>query len=191
MSRKRESTRNAIINAFIILLYEKGEVRSISVKDVIERSHISRSTFYAYFDNIDEVTAAMAKHYGDDLGQILVDPTPVREGITGYRALYYRLLNFVKNHQTISSAILLNYSNAGVTKAIQGPMCEAFLELYRPAHHTASETLLKYVAQYWTYGIYGFIKEWLRNDCSPGVDEMYLVLDKAVSTSTDFMLSAG
>lgn len=70
-------------------------------------------------------------------------------------------------------------------------MCEAFLELYRPAHHTASETLLKYVAQYWTYGIYGFIKEWLRNDCSPGVDEMYLVLDKAVSTSTDFMLSAG
>ena len=55
MSKKRESTRNAIINAFIVLLYEKGKVSAISVKDIIAKAFISRSTFYTYFDNIDDV----------------------------------------------------------------------------------------------------------------------------------------
>lgn len=187
MSKKRESTRNAIINAFIVLLYEKGKVSAISVKDIIAKAFISRSTFYTYFDNIDDVTAAMAQHYGEELGDILRDHTPVSENITGYHALYYRLLDFVKQHQTIASAILLNYSNAAVTKAIQGPMCEAFLELYRPAHMSASELQLQYTAQYWTYGVYGFLKEWVQENCEPDTEEMSLILMNAVITSQDFL----
>lgn len=90
MPTKREATKKAIINAFTTLAYEQEDVKTISVKSIIDRAQISRSTFYAYFDNIGDITAEMAKLYGQDISAEMKKNTYINEDINGYRGLYYR-----------------------------------------------------------------------------------------------------
>lgn len=190
MSNKRESTKKAIINAFTILTYEKEDIRSISVKDIIERAQISRSTFYAYFDNVEDVTAEMARIYGQEFGEEMTKISPVTSEIRGYRCVYYRLLHYVKEHQKIAQAILLNYSNSEVTEAISEPILKTMYTMLRQTHMDVDERTLRYAATYWGYGIYGFMKKWLKNDCKPDVEEMSKIMDDAISDTANFILGA-
>lgn len=47
--------KNAIVNAFRTLFYRDYDVDNITIKDLIELADVSKSTFYAHFQDIDEV----------------------------------------------------------------------------------------------------------------------------------------
>ena len=51
--KKRELTRNKIVNSFIEVSKEKG-VEGVTVSDIIKKAQINRSTFYRHYtDKID------------------------------------------------------------------------------------------------------------------------------------------
>ena len=52
--RRVERTRQEIVAAFRALLFERGYAR-LSVRGIIERANIGRSTFYEHFQNIEDV----------------------------------------------------------------------------------------------------------------------------------------
>jgi AcrR family transcriptional regulator len=52
--RRIDRTRGAVIAAFNALLFERGYGR-VSVRDVIERANVGRSTFYEHFQNKHDV----------------------------------------------------------------------------------------------------------------------------------------
>lgn len=55
MTKKRLKTISSIKNAYIDLLLQKDPL-SISVKEICEKCHINRSTFYEYYPYIDQLT---------------------------------------------------------------------------------------------------------------------------------------
>jgi len=52
--RRIDRTRGAVITAFNALLFERGYAR-VSVRDVIDRANVGRSTFYEHFRNKHDV----------------------------------------------------------------------------------------------------------------------------------------
>ncbi len=75
-SRKTRYTRQVIRESFLELLEEKP-IESITVKEIAERADINRATFYAHYDNVEdlartlegemaeEVIAAIDEYYED------------------------------------------------------------------------------------------------------------------------------
>jgi AcrR family transcriptional regulator len=55
--RRVERTRQLIRAAFRSLLEEKG-YETVTVQDIIDRANVGRATFYAHFDNKDELFAS-------------------------------------------------------------------------------------------------------------------------------------
>jgi AcrR family transcriptional regulator len=55
--RRIERTRQLIRAAFRSLLEEKG-YETVTVQDIIDRANVGRATFYAHFDNKDELFAS-------------------------------------------------------------------------------------------------------------------------------------
>ncbi|MEW5939575.1 MAG: TetR/AcrR family transcriptional regulator [Chloroflexota bacterium] len=55
--RRSQRTRQALGDAFIELLMEKG-YEAVSIKDIIERANVGRSTFYAHYADKDELFAS-------------------------------------------------------------------------------------------------------------------------------------
>lgn len=56
-------TKNAIIDAFWLLLEEKP-YNKITVKDIVERCQINRNTFYYHFHDIPELLETTIKNDG-------------------------------------------------------------------------------------------------------------------------------
>ena len=54
MDRRQARTRQAIIDAFVTLLY-KSSYEKISVKEIIDTANVGRSTFYSHFETKDDL----------------------------------------------------------------------------------------------------------------------------------------
>ena len=48
-------SKKMIREAFAELLAEKGSLEKVTIKDIVARADISKSTFYAHYDNIDDL----------------------------------------------------------------------------------------------------------------------------------------
>ena len=58
--RKRERTRRQLLEAGLRVLAAKGQ--GLSVSDVVAEAEVSNGTFYNYFDDREQLLAALAEH---------------------------------------------------------------------------------------------------------------------------------
>ena len=76
-------TKNAIIDAFWLLLEEKPYSK-ITVKDIVDRCQINRNTFYYYFHDIPELVEITIKNDADHIIQTYGRPGAPLESITRF-----------------------------------------------------------------------------------------------------------
>ena len=185
-----EQTRQSILDAFCELVCEKENFGGIGVKEIIDRAGISRSTFYSHFNNINDLVEEICRAYADGFCDAMSCYGRGSDIRNGYQDLYFHILQYVSDNQPIATTMLLNFSNSEITEANSYPVREKMYQMLRVTHMDMEESTLRYAATFWGHGIYGFLKEWLKNDCRPGAAEMSKIMVAAIGTSTDFLLGA-
>ena len=82
--RRRERTRQAIIEAAIALFVERG-IRGTTIEDICEAADIAERTFFNHFPTRDHLYEAIGTHRIEGftvlLGSITQDPRPINERI--------------------------------------------------------------------------------------------------------------
>ena len=70
------NTENLIVNAFLALIDEKP-LKSITVRDITDRCHINRNTFYYHYSSISNLVGEIMRRQFDSLlfrGQVAASP---------------------------------------------------------------------------------------------------------------------
>lgn len=186
MGRQAERTKRRIVSAFTDLINEKKDVSKISVRSIIDRADISRSTFYTYYDGVDDLSESVAKMFGNDICELIGQAGISLQLDVDYEDIYYRILKYIKDREQLAKVILLNYSNSNVTEAISRPMRDLLAEYYKNSHPEADDMVCQNAAIFWTYGIYGLARDWVARDCKPEPNVKARILNKSIGISPKF-----
>ena len=99
--------KDTIINTFLNLLNDL-DYEDISIKLICEKCYISRTTFYKYFKNIDELIVVIGKKVLDDMDNIYLEynyqdilKIPHNEPAPNF----YEMYKYIYNHKIIFSFI--------------------------------------------------------------------------------------
>lgn len=175
-ARYRKS-ETAIMETFIELLPERG-FEEITVKDLIARAGVNRSTFYSHYADKYELIDRVEDLLLDDLAELLVQ-APVREHVSAVaepdwlvRSYFARVAKFLE-----SNGILFNL--------LLGPRGrpEFALKMSRMIHHTWSTRQLtphatvpiNYAYAAFTGVIVNLLTEWARNGFQQTSDEFVAI----------------
>src|SRR5512143_2861729 len=96
--RRTQRTRRTLSNALIALIQEK-RYEAITVQDICDRANVGRSTFYAHYQDKDELLTSnfqeVMQSLGSDLqqreGQLLFPVTPLFQHVKEHQHLYTAL----------------------------------------------------------------------------------------------------
>lgn len=61
--KNAEQSKELLKNAFAELVYEKKDIFKVSVKEIIEKSTVSKSTFYTHYKNINDLVADITEDF--------------------------------------------------------------------------------------------------------------------------------
>ena len=89
---KITSAQQALHEGLIILLNTK-KINQISIKELTQTSNVARSTFYAYYDNIDNLLEEIENTFIEKLNTL---DKSIRDPATNNFTYFYEVLSYVK-----------------------------------------------------------------------------------------------
>jgi AcrR family transcriptional regulator len=161
--RRIERTQQLIRGALISLIKEKG-FEALTVQQIIDRANVGRATFYAHFDNKDDLLASGF----DDLRASLT--TRQREAFSRGRTLEERVCGsseevFAHTHEyrDVFRAMVGKRSGAAVQRLLHKLMVELIREdvkgsvARRDSRAVPAEALVQFIAG----ALFGLLMWWL------------------------------
>jgi AcrR family transcriptional regulator len=171
--RRSQRTRRLLHQAVMSLMQEK-RYNSITVQDIIDRADVGRSTFYAHYQDKEDLVNNHLQEILDDLSQSLTDNAPNNQRLIPTLALF----KHVRAHQPIFEAmgggrgldLLLEKARTYWCKRVETELQSRF-----PAGQTPAKPF-SLVAGYLTGALVVYLKWWFEYQlsCSPErLDEMF------------------
>ncbi|MCR5787112.1 MAG: TetR/AcrR family transcriptional regulator [Acholeplasmatales bacterium] len=96
-------TRKQIKKAFAELLSEKNDISKITVKELVERADISKSTFYSHYDDMYSVEEEFEQEIIDLLNSLLQDY--IKSHTLDYQTYVRKLISLLKENEEIYKKI--------------------------------------------------------------------------------------
>ena len=189
MDRRVKKTQAAIRNAFIELIKEKGDINAISIKEIVDRADISRSTFYTHYTDIIELTEDLSNMIAKEISTIVVDTHKKTPGTPSYLIIYKNILQYLYDLGPLTKAVIIDSRNIAMIEEIINALRAGIAEYYKAAHKQINSDILDATATFWTHGCMGLIREWAKNDFNYSVDEMARLITKSIETCSTFFLS--
>ena len=101
MSKTSKATRNRIVNTAWKLFYEQG-YDDTTIDDIIEAAHISRGSFYHYFDGKDALIGGITYLFDDAYDEICAhldsNLSPIEKLLTLTQEAFFMIENTVPVH---------------------------------------------------------------------------------------------
>ena len=96
VDRRVQRTKRLLWDALVELILEKGYDK-VTIKDIIDEADVGRSTFYAHFENKEQLLFSDQPHFFEE----------IREGIESGDGLNFRLIfNHVLENRFVAKALL-------------------------------------------------------------------------------------
>ena len=103
-------------------------------------------------------------------------------------ARYHRLLEYLTDpgNLSLTQTLLLDAENYSVTEAIAQPIRELVFEQFRKNHPDINESIHRRSSLFWTYGMYGLIKDWLRSGSDRDIEHIAEAMAASVRVCGDW-----
>lgn len=184
-----EKTKRAIKNAFYDLIEEKGDIRNISVKELVDRADISKSTFYTHYKDIRSVLLEFENE-------------AIEETITQIRAYYkdtvhipdqyvHSLFELFKKNESMYSKLFK--SNADF-QFLDRMFDHTYNELYKffSATYTIKNTKrLKYELSFLTYGTISMLFNYFVGRLDFSLDEIEIKTIEMLKVTNSHLETVG
>ncbi|MDO9302291.1 MAG: TetR/AcrR family transcriptional regulator [Anaerolineales bacterium] len=167
--RRIQRTRQGLQDALLALILEKG-FDAVTVQDVIDRANVGRSTFYAHFQDKEDLLLSGFEHLrtefeGFFLGQELTDEGPW--------ALSLSMFQHAENHRDLYKALAGkqggNIALAHIQKYLYAYLLEHLKEQLPKRKKTISpEVLTHFISS----SFISLLTWWLNNDSSYSAAQM-------------------
>jgi len=165
--RRVEKTRNAIRNAYLDLLLEKGS--RLSVTAIAERANIDRKTFYFHYDSMDDVfddlISVSFSHLNDNLAKIgfYENPTDI--------AMLLKVLNrMIEENLTVYRHLSGDPKYNTLIDHIAFVITEAMIKRYQS--NVPDSEPYKVYCHYFIYGVMSVYQSWLQGNVNMSLDQL-------------------
>ena len=164
--RRSQRTRQALGDAFVELLMEKG-YDAISIKDVIERANVGRSTFYSHYADKDELFVGQL----DRLMELLSQHVPLTHAEKNPFFPSLGLFLHIKQQQKLYRILTWGSGVDVLTKHLQKSMTEKIEERLLADGKTYSIPN-PVLANFLAGSFLSLVKWWLDNKLTYSPEEM-------------------
>ena len=88
----------------LITLLNTKKINQVSIKELTQTSNVARSTFYAYYDNIDNLLEEIEDTFIENLNTL---DQSITDSATNNFTYFYEVLNYVEENSKLLSALLI------------------------------------------------------------------------------------
>jgi AcrR family transcriptional regulator len=178
--RRVQKTRQALQNALIELILEKG-YDTVIVQDILDRANVGRSTFYAHYqdkedllmNHLDTLMRAFEAHAQPILGH-----HAIQHGEFGGQVnLPLFILRYVENQPRLFKALLGKHGSVKHSSYFQNFLGKYILNILRSySKARLSPQQFEIVATYLTSAFLSLFVWWIDNDLPCSVEELYTMM---------------
>ncbi len=183
MSRKADGrsakTREKIWNAYISLLQENNE-DEITVKQVCSLAKVNRSTYYAYYFDLNDLILKKEDEMNRKILQEL-RAGGMHYGV-GNREDLLHYLSFVKDNASTFYACFRNGDKGGLHGEIRELMRTSVAHYY-PIEKYESPTVHALVLEFYEEGLYKIIRQWILGGCVEPKETLVTVIQSCMKKS--------
>lgn len=154
-------TDNKIQAAFLLLL-ERKHINDISINEICKSAHISRPSFYAHYEDINDLILNIESEKSSYIGELLT--TNISLSIRDFE----KYLCYVKTNKNFYIAYFKCENNTHISKQM--------MEQYISKNHINDTPLLRYRMLFFMAGLKAIISEWLNQNCHESVEQISQIL---------------
>jgi AcrR family transcriptional regulator len=171
VDRRVTKTRKAILSAYLSLLQTKG-VHAISVSDITEKADINRATFYAHYEDKQNLQEQIIKEILDDLEKAIEKDISKEEQnnftLTTLEGIFIRMLENIYRHKEFYTVMLGNNGPSIFVDDLQHIICKYTTKGLVTVHADKIDLIVPEAIylSYVTSAQFGVIKYWIKNHYS-------------------------
>ena len=171
--RRIERTKNQLRQTLKTLVVKNG-YSNVRVKDIVENANYNRTTFYVHYDSKDELAAEIiALEMENFLYEFC---KPVRDNplldLRKMDASGTDVFHYIKENRSFYDLLVLENTIPNINQTLLAVLQDIFQNRMYFLGDQASEINAPYFINYRSYGIYGFILEWIRSSYDAKLAEM-------------------
>lgn len=162
LDRRVQKTRKLLSDAFVALIVEKG-YDEVSIQDILDRANVGRSTFYAHYENKEQLLLFGHEHLRNLVwkeGATGIDFLSFYRHLSDMNVLAVKLLSCAKSAEVVTTSLrnILDYS---ISQLYRLPGLSPAAAPSAPMHRMRTEAAAAALVQLMT--------SWLQNKmpCSP------------------------
>jgi len=172
VDRRIQRTLQLLHSSLMALIQEKG-FEALSVQDIIDRANVGRATFYAHFDNKEDLLASGIENLRESLKQRQRQATSPGGPDERLFAFSRELFIHANEHRTVFRAMVGKRSGAVVQLLLQKMLVDLVREEVKGtwAEHD-NETPIEAISQFIGGGLFGLLMWWGNGKMRMAVDDV-------------------
>jgi len=166
-NQRYKNSSEKIETAFLSLILSKN-YDDITISDICKEAKINRSTFYAHYDDINDLVITIEGNFANSISHIF------NFGLRQTHEAFIEMFEFVKNNKYFYKSFLNIPYTTFAEKNMKFQIMEQLKE--KVNHSKTTNTELLYRAAFFGAGIKEICRIWLENDCKETPEQMAKLL---------------
>ena len=166
-NQRYKNSSEKIESAFLALILNH-KYEDIKISQICEKAEINRSTFYAHYDDINDLVVTIEGNFANSISNIF------NFGLRQTHEAFVEMFEFVEKNKYFYKAFLNIPYTTFAEKNIKLQIMEQLKD--RVNHQKTSNSELLYRSAFFGAGIKEICRMWLENDCKESPEQMAKLL---------------